>query len=213
MRESIEPRYYSGFFQLPKKPKHRQVFVNTLLKPYKFVVLMGMPGTGKTTFAKSYNPPHEETLTIWNREPIFRMIFTGGERDEKYNSYLQTMEADLIGDLLKRDDHKVIIDGWNRMPSGRKVYRSLFPENLGKTLCVVFDGPTGEILRRVDNMEKYSMMDATDRQMFVEDKHSTMVFPKPKEGWHDIFYINTFDDKGVEYLKPRLVKKFNVDKL
>lgn len=201
----IEPRYFTMKLNFPRVKQDRQRFVNGLLGQHKMVVLMGMPGTGKSTLLSYYDGKPDWTLTKWDREPIFEMIFAGGERDEKYNSYVQTMEKKLFTDLLKKDYHQTVIDGWHRLPNSRTWLPAVNPYQ-GVAL-VVLDGPTEKIVERCSKMKKYKHMTRDDLTLWVEQLHETMVWPTFDEGFHSVFYVNTFGKEGAEYLNYRLINR------
>lgn len=200
----IEQRENTGAYTLPTKVEDRQIFINQLLQPFRFVMLMGLSCTGKSSFLDAYEGRDGWSLTRWNRDTILDMVFQDGVRVDKHYQYLNRFESDLFPDLFVRERHQVIVEGWNRLPSTRMRYLNMFPQPMGACAILVFDGPISEIIHRNKVANKLNLSE-TELPIYLEEKHSTIVWPKFEEGWDGIYYINTFEGMGARYLQERLL--------
>jgi len=205
--ETIPAREYSAAYTINNQDRNYRDFATEVLKDYKYVITVGLPCTGKSSFLSAYknlNGNH----TQWCREQIFDMLFMNEGRDEKYNSYIDGLEHDMIPNLLIREHHQVFIDTYGRMKRARSRLLSLKPKGLGKTLALCFDGPNELILDRMIRTEKYSKgMSEADMRLTLDKQSKTAVWPKFSEDFDSIIYINTFGEEGTEYLQYRLINK------
>lgn len=202
--ETIDQRENTKAFTLPDGPEAQKAMTRRLLSPYKFVMLMGLSGTGKSTFLESYEARPHWTLTKWNRDTIMDMLFTDGTRVEKYYNYLDQYEEKQFTELFHRENHQIVVEGWNRMASRRRKYLSYMPEGSGRSAIFVFDGPIDRIIKR-NQVSGRLNLGQDEVPLFLKDKHTSTKWPTFDEGWTHIFYINTFGSQGVEYLRERLL--------
>lgn len=203
MDEIIEPRLCSGAFNLPEDNEKAAGLVSNLLRPYSFAMVMGLSCTGKTALLRLYKPLPNWTVTRWDRDVIMNMIFPDGFRDDKYYSYINSLESDVLPELSLRDQHQTLVKGWNRTAPGRRRYLSY--AKVGKRACIVMDGPTEELVKRAKAKNVFPRMTDAEVELFIEQKHASTVWPNFGEGWTDIFYVNTFGKDGVDYLNERLI--------
>jgi predicted kinase len=202
--ETIDQRENTKAFTAPNNEEAQERMAQRLLAPYKFVMFMGLSGTGKSTFLEAYEPRPNWTLTKWNRDTIMDMIFTDGTRVDKYYNYLDQYEKKQFSELFHREHHQIVVEGWNRMPSRRKKYLSYMPKGGGRSAIFVFDGPTDRIIKR-NQVSGRLNLGQDEIPLFLKDKHASTVWPTFDEGWTHIFYINTFGCQGAEYLRERLL--------
>jgi predicted kinase len=202
--ETIEQRENTKAFNLADDPKKLEVQVKRLLQPYRFVLLMGLSGTGKSTFMDAYKGRKNWSLTKWKRDTIMDMLFTDGTRVEKYYNYLDQYEKKQFTELFHREHHQIVIEGWNRMRGRRTKYLSYMPSGSGRSAVFVFDGPTKAIINRNLVNDRLNL-GQEEIPIFLKNKHSSTVWPTFDEGWNHIFYINTFGSRGEGYLRERLL--------
>ena len=198
------PHYeYTKAITIPDDPKIRKTLVDKLLAPYKFSMLMGLSCCGKSTFLDSYTGRVNWSLTKWNRDNVFNMVFQDGTRVEKFYGYMNEFEGRLFPELFNRDTHQVVVEGWNLVPSGRTRYMNYFTKSLGRSAIFVFDGPVEEIVKRNQEAKRLYIPE-NEVEIFIRNKYNGTVWPTFDEGWDDIYYINTFGGRGTRYLQKKL---------
>lgn len=201
--ETIETRDYTSAYKLPNTMKQRRSFIRNLIDGYKFVLLMGFSGTGKTTFLESCEPPQPNwTQSKWNRDPIMDQLFPNGKRIEKFHNYAQQFEKNVIPKLLDQERRQVVVENWARFPKSRAHFYHL--ADTYPTALFVFDGPDERIIERCKKSGKFDK-EGKDLEMWLQQKLDAITWPTFDEGWDDIVYISTFGEAGVEYFKERLV--------
>lgn len=203
MDEFIPYRDFTNAFAVPDDKLTR--FVSALLSKYKLTVTVGISGTGKSTFLNHFESGPNWTHTIWERDKILEMLFSDGRRPDNFYGYLDRFEADILPPTLLIDYHRLIVSGWNRMPRSRARYLSYLPKGLGRTCCLVFDGPIDLIIERnlKHNLDRFGR-GKEDLALFLRQQYLNIQWPKFSEGFHDIFYINTFGAAGEKYLSEIL---------
>lgn len=206
MQQSIELRQFTDALNFPEDENKRSRFVETIISPFKFVLVMGLSGTGKSTFLSHYRGKKNWTHTLWNRDTIFDMMWNDGTRVDNFYGKIDKFEADILPELFVQPYHHVIVESWARMQSVRKRYMSYFPKGIGQSAILVFDGPPELIIKR--NLEKGNDVkfnkSPEDLKLFLKLKHETTQWPTFQEGYDRIYYINTFGKAGEEYLLQRL---------
>jgi hypothetical protein len=206
MIQSFESRQFTNAFDFPESEKERKHFVHKILEPFKFVLIMGLSGSGKSTFLTYYQGRPNWSHTLWNRDTIFDMMWNDGTRLDNFYGKIDKFEADIFPELFDKPYHNVIIEGWNRMRSGRKKYLSMLPQGYNNVAVLVFDGPLDLMMERniaKGNHLKYGKSEE-DLRFFLRDRQDSTQWPVFSEGWSKIYYINTFGQAGAEYLLPRL---------
>jgi len=79
----------------------------------KMIVLRGLPGAGKTTYAKAYQEEYPETVRV-NRDSLRDMMYDG--RWTKAREDLVRETENFIVQLALADDRDVIVDDTNLDP-------------------------------------------------------------------------------------------------
>lgn len=206
MMDMIQPVEATGKFDITGvDPNAIKASIQQLLDRYKLVLVCGPPTGGKSTFLEKYYEPINDAM-IWNRENVFNMISQKGWRYEKINGWLKPFEDQLFQEIYERSEHQMIFDGWYLTKRSRYVVHEFIKKPI-TSVCLVFDGPTQEMLDRFMVQDKYSHMSDTEKRFFLEGKINTFVKPTFNDGWTDIFYFNTFGQEGVKYLKQRVVTR------
>lgn len=178
-------------------------FVNSLIEPFRYVLLIGLSCTGKSTFLSMCEPRPNWTITTWDRDHLWSMIFQDNRRVDKYYNYMDQFEEKLFTDLFHRDKHQIIVEGWMSTKGKRTRYLSHMPENLGRTAAFIFDGPTDDIIERVKEKQVLNMPD-DEVGLFLKNKKEDFEWPSHDEDFHSIYYINTFGTKGAQYFQKIL---------
>lgn len=202
--ETFEQRENSKAFTLSDDLNTRRAQAEKLCAPFEFILLMGLSGTGKTSFLDACRPKPNWSMTKWQRDRIVDMFFTDERRVEKYYNYVDSFEADILPELHSRENHQVIVEGWNRMPGKRRRYLNYLPKGAGRSAVFVFDGPTDRIIRRNEVSGRLNL-GKEELPIFLKDKHTSTVWPTFDEGWSHIIYINTFGGRGEEYMREHLL--------
>jgi hypothetical protein len=205
MTETFEPREHSKAFNMPDTPAKVKSFASHILKHFRLVVVMGLSCTGKSTLVNAYGGRPGWTMTKWNRDQIWDMMFPDGRRVDKYYNKIDKFEKDLFPELLAREKHQIITEGWNRLPRSRTLYRQKMGDLVGRKAVVVFDGPIDAIIARNMAAQRLDMPDE-EMRVFLKKQHEGIVWPSFDEGWDSILYVNTFGEKGTDYLTKYLVK-------
>lgn len=208
--EELESREYDRKFNWPDEPigelsleETRAVFTRNLIQPFRYVFLIGLSCTGKSSFMEAYPGRRNWTVTKWDRDQIMDMIFDDGRRVDKYHQYCDALEKRLFKDLFERTKHQILIESWMSTKGTRTKYMNYMPSNIGRVCAVVFDGPTDKIVERV---KENGVIDKPEKEigMFIEEKHKAFEWPEHDEGINKIFYINTFGAKGTQYFSEVL---------
>lgn len=201
--QEIEMRDATSAYNLPDDPKNQRILANNIIAPYRFVMLMGLSSCGKSTFLNAYTGRKGWSLTKWNRDNIFDMVFQDGTRVDKYYGYVTELESKLFPELYIRERHQIVVEGWNRKLQGRKRYLNYITKGMGRTAVIVFDGPIEKIVNR-NLASGHVNLSGQELPIFLKDQHRGIQWPKFEEGWDSIYYINSFGAPGTTYLKDRL---------
>jgi len=201
--EEAELRECSELYNMPEEPANKTILANHLMAPYRFVMIMGLSSTGKSTFLDAYTGRKGWGLTKWNRDNVMDMVFQDGTRVDKFYGYLAEFEGRLFDKLFVRERHQVVVEGWNTLPRLRRRYLNYMPETIGRSAIFVFDGPVEEIIKRNVASNKINLS-RQELPLFLKNRYNSIVWPTFSEGWNDIYYINTFGARGTTYLKDKL---------
>ena len=199
-------REFTNVVGLPDDQFDRPMLLRSLFADHKYIIMVGLPCTGKSFVIQDYDHP-DKHITKWSRQPIFDMLFSNGERDEKFNSNVAKFEGEVIPALIERQYHQVIVDGWNRTKGGRAQLIGLMPQNRGSILCVVCDGPQKTIVKRMMQDPRYALRTQADIEDWVKHLYESTQWPSFKEGFDQIVYLNTFGTEGVDYLKRHVIQR------
>lgn len=109
----------------------------------KLIVLRGLPGSGKTTWARQWVAEDPDNRVRVNRDDL-RMMFYGKKVDlsQKQETQISRAERALVREYLNRG-LSVVLDAMNLHERGLKDWDRIHPFELRE-----FDTPTGEILHR-----------------------------------------------------------------
>lgn len=181
----------------------QEKFVRKLIEPFRYVFLIGLSCTGKSTFLSKCTPRPNWTLTKWDRDNIWSMIFQDNRRVDKYYNYMDQFEEKLFSRLFDREKHQIVVEGWMSTKGKRTRYASFMPKNLGRIGVFVFDGPTEEIVERAKSKDVLDLPE-DEVGLFLKSKKEDFEWPSHDEGFHSIYYINTFGQTGARYFREVL---------
>jgi len=203
--DSVDAVEATEGYSLPD-PEKIGKFLTQLLKPYKYILAIGISGTGKSSTLDHYKGRPNGSLTRWNRDLIWDMIDNSGAREDSMWGDLDNLERSIFPKILMKPESQLIVENWGRTRHGRKKYYELMHKGLGNTLCLVFDGPIDLIIERniqVGNHIKFGKSE-DDLRMYLKDLYNGFKWPTFGEGWTSIIYLNTFGKDGEDYLSRRL---------
>jgi hypothetical protein len=193
-------------YNLPKDKQHAGIFLTRLLKPYKYVLAIGISGTGKSSTLDMYKGQFDKPLTRWNRDVLWDMIDPTGGRDDDLWGDIDNFERAVFPKIFRKHDSQVVIENWGRTSQGRKKYLNLMERGLGNTLCLVFDGPIDLIVQRniaSKNHEKFGKSE-DDLELYLRQLYQDFKWPRFREGWTSIIYLNTFGEEGASYMSRKV---------
>jgi hypothetical protein len=202
---SIEYVECTDAYNLPDGDKVAP-FLTRLLKPYKYILAVGISGTGKSSTLSHYEGQINRPLTRWNRSTIWEMIDIHGGRDDALWGDIDNFERAIFPKIFEKVDTQIIVENWGRTPQGRKKYLNLMPKGLGNTLCLVFDGPIDLIVKRTieaGNHTKFGKSEE-DIDLYLRQLYDGFKWPSFMEGWTSIIYLNTFGEEGEKYLARKV---------
>jgi Predicted kinase len=86
-------------------------------KVNKIIMTLGLPGSGKSTWAKQYQAEHPETVRV-NKDELRAMLHNGKHSNGRENFVLQV--RDFVVDQALANGHDVIVDDTNFHPKHRQ---------------------------------------------------------------------------------------------
>lgn len=150
-----------------------------------FTMLIGLPGTGKSTFAKKLLDQNSEKRVLISSDKIrFELLNyeeTGVDFDPKIEPKVWAIvNRKIEEDLGEKGIMEVIFDATNLQKSGRKKYLKLAKENGFRTRGIFFSAPLREIKMRNRNRRRKVPDEVIER--------FSRTFEKPKEDEFDELY-------------------------
>jgi predicted kinase len=150
-----------------------------------FTMLIGLPGTGKTTFAKNlldYNSANRILISSDRiRFDLLNYHETGIDFDPKIEPKVWKIVNRKMNEALKDPTVKeVIFDATNLRKSRRKTFLKLAQKNEFRTRGILFSGSLGEVKARNQERERNVPEEVIERfSRILED---------PEEGEFDKIY-------------------------
>lgn len=148
------------------------------MKP-KLMVMCGVSGSGKSTWAAAYKAADPDTVIV-STDEIREELF-GDCRVQKDGDKVFQIAYERAGNYLKAH-RDVIFDAMSLKPKDRLTLLMLF-DSIAKMICVV----TGnDCARALENQRK------RDRQVpdeVVRAQCKRFVMPTKEEGWDEIIYV------------------------
>jgi len=163
----------------------RKIHIDDDYNP-NIIVLVGLPGSGKSTFAKHLIDSCPHNIKYLNQDEIGRGSFN--------KSLLQSISK--IGDADKL--HRIIVvDKCNTNLEERKTiieYAHKYGGNNPKIWCVWFDISLSDILMRVKTRTDHPTLSAEKTPEVIKEKNESFQIPVLKEGFGKVKHLCDEDD-------------------
>lgn len=176
--------------------EQRKTLYNYLSQISNNILICGPSYTGKSYFLDRFNTPNRNVIK-WDRERLLSALT--GNRDIKGNifSIMEDFENKMIYEIREKFPYDLLVKTTTGNSFSSRS-RAMKPE--GSTL-LVFTGPEDLIVQRKLNDKQY-MLNKTEAEIVTNTQLSLLTFSPPRfgEGWRKIIYVNTFGDRGEEYL-------------
>jgi putative nucleotidyltransferase with HDIG domain len=160
----------------------------------KFIMLVGLAGSGKTTVAKELMAGRDDT--DWHSSDVIREEVLGDVNEQGKNGDVFAIMEQRTKESL-RNGRNVIYDATNINRKKRKHLLSQLPRELEIDKIVLYIAtPIDEVLRRNAGRDRIVP------QEVIEDKmYKNMQVPIYSEGWDKIVF--EYDDDTLEYDLPK----------
>lgn len=126
----------------------------------KLIMLKGLPGSGKSTYAIQYCKDHPDTVRV-NKDSIRRMMGKWSKQKEKLVLFVRDH---LIIEALKAN-YNVIVDDTNFDPKHEAVFRTLAEGTMSEFEEIKFDTPLKECIDN-DLKREHSVGEKVIRRMY-----------------------------------------------
>lgn len=175
-------------------------FLSMTLPKSKVILFMGLPKTGKSETMQLYQSIDQtRTVSRWSRQTIMNML---GGYEETFIKYIERFEGEILNEFLHKEWSILCYEAIARRVTDRK--KLLTIAKYYQATVLVFDGPPELISRRlkeaIRNGEKWTVTE-DEVDTWVKDQWKSAVWPDHSEGWHSIYYVNTFGQEGRDWLK------------
>ena len=117
----------------------------------KIIVLIGIPGSGKSTYANSFK--EKKGYIIFSSDE-YRKILLGNEEDQSSNKFIFEKLREDVSTLASNYDGDIIIDSTNISKRNRKCWIDIANKYNFKCVAVYFNVRIDECLRRISNRER-----------------------------------------------------------
>lgn len=145
-----------------------------------FYMLVGLPGSGKSTYAKEFEQKHGN-ITVFSSDALRKQLY--GDESVQAN-------PKIIFDILKKEVKKCLLGGKDALldatsirDSERKSFLSTVPKDARK-VCVFIDAPVALCLEQNQKRERHIPENVIIRMS------QQLVPPNKDEGWDEIVTIN-----------------------
>lgn len=149
------------------------------------IVLMGLPGSGKSTFAQHLitNCPHN--IRYLNQDELGR---------GKFNKLL----LQYVSNIDEQKPYKIIvIDKCNTTLEERHTiieFANRFNKNKPRIWCLWFDISVSDILLRIHNRTNHPTLSAKKAPDVIKEKEQSLVIPTKKEGFSQVVHFKDEDE-------------------
>ena len=157
----------------------------------KFIMLVGLPGAGKTTFCELF------TTNGYNVK-ILSQDTMGRENCER-----------LIGSFLKESDI-TILDRSNNTKKDRKEWLKLAQVSAKNCLCIYLTTPKFICLSRAKSRTNHPTIKKGGGERIINDIEKQFEEPTKEEGFKEIIYLEDSEDVA-DYLKQWKCEKIRVE--
>lgn len=149
-----------------------------------FIMMVGIPGSGKSTYVNKTLKNEYENLVVVNTDDI-REDICGDASCQDKNTAVWGIAKNMIITSLK-ENKNVVLDATNVSYKDRNKTLSYIPKNV-KKVCKVILCSIDEIFERNESRDRVVPKDVIIRML------SRFSMPTEKEGWDKIEYINLSD--------------------
>jgi protein phosphatase len=115
------------------------------------ILLIGAPGSGKSTWGKHYVDTHTNFVRICPDE--YRAKFGKGEDDQTVSGIAFAATKSAMANMLDAGK-SVIIDATNMYPKTRKDFIKIAKEKSANTMAIVFEATKSDLIERNMNRGK-----------------------------------------------------------
>ena len=151
----------------------------------KLVILVGVPGSGKSTFGKEY--ANEHNLIVVSSDELRQTLF-GDATNQEHNKVLFNI-IDRIVDELLRDGLSVLLDATNLSVWSRKRFIQKAERYLVHASALVIHTSLETAKRRNAARERV-VPDSV-----IERMYKGLEMPTTEEGFDEVIIINNDEDK------------------
>ena len=164
--------------------------IKVVNKELEVIILMGVPGSGKTTFAWNF-PEHIHI----NQDRL-------GNRNDCINAAKRALSH----------GKSIVIDRTNISRSQRKYFLDVAKDYGAKTFCIFLDFPAVECIERVKGRKEHETLPASTPESkiieVVSKFNNNLELPQYYEGFIEIFHTVDFNDPDfIELVKNRLASE------
>ena len=152
--------------------KHKKAAKATKRK-YRFLILVGLPGSGKSTFSKMLDA---------NRWRVVSQDEVGSKRACE----------NMIGQLSKR--HCVVLDRCNPTAKERRFWRSLSFCTDAQVAIVYFAADVKTCIERVKSRKNHPTLQPQSAELVVKSFAKSLDIPTMSEGFSKIFTVHTREE-------------------
>ena len=154
--------------------------------PY-FIMMVGLPGSGKSTYAKKLSDKIQ--ITIYSSDSIREELFGDENCQTDNNEVFETLHK-RVKDRLKNKEN-VVYDATNISSKRRRAFLSELKNIPCYKKCIIMATPFDECCRR-NNLRDRSVPPEVIVQMY-----KTWNTPYWFEGWNDIEIVNNTEERNI----------------
>ena len=157
---------------------------------HQAIVLVGLPGSGKSTYVNNFLKTHPEYVVLSSDSVIERLAKENGMvyNDDAYNLFRDTAEKEYkfnVGESINKKLN-IIVDRTNLTIAARRKILARLPKSYKKT-ALIFDIPREELNNRLARRELETGKRISHN--IVDEMIGFYVIPSLEEGFDEIINI------------------------
>lgn len=188
--KSIENSLQMNFVRQFSNHLYANKKVNPLCKDIKLIMLVGLPGSGKSTFSELFQSSGINCAII-NQDTVGR----------------RACETELLPSIKKYDI--VILDRVNSTIAERKKWLELSLLSPKKCLCIYLSTPKSVCLEQIKNRKNHQTIKGSGFRI-VDELDKKFEIPSKEEGFDKVIVLEDFEDVR-NYLKLWGCTKITID--